>query len=257
MRILFFISIVSGLALLEASTASAQIVNIEEQRITGTRDSVHWYGNLKGSASLAKVEKQTLQLQINAKVQYKNRRNLTLLLLNLNLLRADKQDFARQAFAHLRYNYKISDTWVWEAFAQVQTSPIQLLQQRDLLGTGVRYRLLKSKDGRQRMYLGAALVGEQNQFTGAETKQSRYRSSNYLSMTLRPSKQVTLITTTYWQPVLGLIENYRLSSEWVLKVDITKKLAFTVDFDYSIDKNLPLGAPNETYAWRNGILWQF
>jgi hypothetical protein len=77
-----------------------------------------------------------------------------------------------------------------------------------------------------------------------------------LSMTLRPSKQVTLITTTYWQPVLGLIKNYRLSSEWVLKVDITKKLAFTVDFDYSIDKNLPIGAANEIFAWRNGILWQ-
>ncbi len=256
MRILFSISIITWLVLQGGGTANAQIVNIEEQRITGTRDSIHWYGSLRGNASLVKVQKQSLQLQVHAKVQYKNHRNLTLLLLNLNMLRADKQDFARQAFAHLRYNYKLSDTWIWEAFTQVQTSPIQLLQQRNLVGTGIRYRLLKSKDGRQRMYLGAALVGEQNQFTGAETKQSHYRSSNYLSMTFRPGKQVTLITTTYWQPVLGLIKNYRLSSEWVLKVDITKKLAFTVDFDYSIDKNLPLGAANETFAWRNGILWQ-
>ncbi len=256
MRILFSISIIFWLALQGGGTATAQIVNIEEQRITGTRDSVHWYGSLRGNASLVQVQKQSLQLQIQGKVQYKDKRNLTLLLLNLNLLRADKQDFARQAFAHLRYNYKISDTWIWEAFTQVQTSPIQLLQQRNLVGTGIRYRLLKSKDGRQRMYLGAALVGEQNEFTGDETKQTRYRSSNYLSMTFRPSKLVTLITTTYWQPVLGLIKNYRLSSEWALKVDISKKLAFTVDFDYSIDKNLPLGAPNETFAWRNGVLWQ-
>lgn len=256
MRILFSLLLFCLLLFQGTYSASAQIVNIEEQRITGTRDSIHWYGNLKGSASLAKVQKQTLLLQAQAKVQYKNRRNLTLLLLNLNLLRADKQDFARQAFAHLRYNYKISDVWIWEAFTQVQSSPIQLLEQRNLLGTGIRYRLLKSADGRQRIYLGAALVGEENQFTGAETKQTRYRSSNYLSMTFRPSKQVTLITTTYWQPVLGLIKNFRLSSEWVLKVDVTKKLAFTVDFDYSIDKNLPLGAPNETFSWRNGILWQ-
>jgi hypothetical protein len=77
-----------------------------------------------------------------------------------------------------------------------------------------------------------------------------------LSTTLRPSKQVTLIQTTYWQPVLGYIRNYRLSSEWLLKIDLTKKLAFTVDFDYTIDKNLPPGAPAETFAWRNGISLQ-
>jgi exosortase D (VPLPA-CTERM-specific) len=34
---------------------------------------------------------------------------------------------------------------------------------------------------------------------------------------------------------------------------VMKKLAFNIDFDYSIDKNLPPGAPGETYAWRNGI----
>jgi hypothetical protein len=67
---------------------------------------------------------------------------------------------------------------------------------------------------------------------------------------------MVLIQTTYWQPVLGLIRNYRLSSEWLLKVDLTKKLAFTLDFEYSIDKNLPPGAPKENFAWRNGLSWQ-
>lgn len=234
----------------------AQVVNIEEQRITGTRDSVHWYGHLRGGFSLAKVQQQSLQMQVQSKVQYKNDRHLTLLLLNLNLLRAGEQDFARQAFAHLRYNYKLTDTWVWEAFAQVQTSPIQLLQQRNLVGSGWRYRLLKSKDGRQRVYLGAAWLWEHSRFTEPDGPRTWHRSSNYISTTFRPGNKVTLINTTYWQPVWGLIKNYRLSSEWLLKVDLTKKLAFTVDFEYGIDKNLPAAAPSETYAWRNGISWQ-
>lgn len=234
----------------------AQVVNIEEQRITSTNDSTHWYGHLRGGLSLAKVQQQSMQLQGQIKVQYKSEPHLTLLLLNINLLRAGNQDFARQAFAHLRYNYKLHEICTWETFAQVQTSPIQLLEQRNLVGAGLRWRLLKSKNGRQRVYLGTAWLWEDNRFTAPFGSSSRHRSSNYLSTTWRPGKSLMLIQTTYWQPVWGAIRNYRLSSEWLLKIDLTKKLALTIDFEYGVDKNLPLGAAAETYAWRNGIAWQ-
>ena len=130
---------------------SAQVVNIEEERITGTNDSTHWYGYLRGNAALVKVKEQSLQMQGQAKVQFKRDPHLTLLLLNLNLLRAGGNDFTRQAFAHLRYNYKLSRTWTWEVFAQLQTNPLQQLQQRSLVGAGPRWRLFKSADGRQRV----------------------------------------------------------------------------------------------------------
>lgn len=235
----------------------AQIVNIEAQRITGTNDSVRWYGHLRGNASVAKVRQQNVQLQTQARVQYKQDPHLVLLLLNLNLLRAGNKDFERQAFVHLRYNYKIREPLIWEAFAQVSSSPIQLLLQRRLLGTGLRYRVFKSADGRQRIYLGAATLWEENTFAEPYQRAYWHRSSNYLSMTLRPWEQVSLIGTTYWQPVWGYIRNYRFSTDWMLKVALSKKLALTLDFEYRLDKNLPPEAPAETYAWRNGLMWQF
>lgn len=238
------------------TSARAQIVNIEEQRITNTNDSTRWYGYLRGSAALTKVKQQSLQLQGQSKIQFKKDPHLALLLLNINLLRAGNQDFAKRAFAHLRYNYELAKNLNWEAYAQIQTSPIQLLDQRRLLGTGLRWRLLKSANGRQRIYLGAAWLWEHNIFTEPYAQQFWNRSSNYLSTTLRFSKQATLIGTAYWQPVWGRISNYRLSTEWVLQVAITKKLALTIDFSYSRDNNLPPEAPSETYAWRNGITWQ-
>lgn len=242
--------------LLLAAPLTAQVVNIEEQRITGTNDSTHWYGYLRGSASVVRVKQQSLQLQGQTKVQFKKDPHLALLLLNLNLLRAGDADFARQAFAHLRYNYKLRETLTWEAFTQVQSSPLQLLQQRSLLGMGPRWRLLKSKDGRQRIYLGTAWLWEHNIFSEPNSVQSWHRSSNYLSITVRAGKQASLIGTTYWQPVWGLAGNYRLSTEWLLKVDLSKKLSLTIDFAYNLDKNLPPGAPDATYAWRNGVSWQ-
>ena len=199
------------LFLLFSPTLFAQVVNIEEQRITGTNDSTHWYGHLRGGMSLVKVKQQSLQLQGQVKIQYKTDPHLTLLLLNINLLRAGNQDFARQAFAHLRYNYKLSETWTAEAFAQIQTSPIQLLEQRNLLGTGLRWRLLKSPNGRQRIYLGTAWLWEENRFKEGLGGSAWHRSSNYISATLRPSKQFAIIQTTNWQPVWGKTPHARRS----------------------------------------------
>lgn len=241
-----------------ATTAiKAQVVNIEEQRITGTSDTVQWYGHVRGSTSFVKVREQSFQLQSQVKVQYKNDPHLVLLLLNAGFLRAGGNDIARQAFAHLRYNYKLSPIWSWEAFSQIQNSPVQLLQQRHLVGTGLRLRALKSKNGRQRIYLGAAWLWEENFFSGDSPSNSWHRSSNYLSSTFRAGKHAALIQTTYWQPVIGNISNYRLSSEWVLKVDLSKHLSFTVEFDYSVDQNLPQEAPKEFITWRNGLAFQF
>lgn len=245
-----------GVLLSVVTQLNAQIVNIEEQRITGTDDSTRWYGHLRGGASLVRVSKQSLQLLGEARVQYKTPEHLVLLLLNVNLLRAGGNDFSNQAFAHLRYNYNLSKILTWEAYAQIQTSPLQLLSQRRLFGTGPRLRLFKSADGRQRVYAGTSWLWEHNNF--AEPNRDNYwnRSSNYISVTLRANRQTSLIGTTYWQPVWGYIRNYRLSTDWILKVGLTKKIALTVDFTYSLDKNLPEGAPEGTYAWRNGITWQ-
>lgn len=250
----FLLILLGGLA---STMASAQVVNIEEQRITSTNDSVHWYGYLRGSTAFVKVREQSFQLQTQAKVQYKSAPHLVLLLLNANLLRAGNNDIARRAFAHLRYNFKMSETLAGEAFQQIQNSPVQLLEQRDLYGVGLRYRVLKSRDGRQRVYAGTAWAYELNRFTEPYGFSNQHRSSNYLSATFRPNAFTTVIQTTYWQPVWGMIKNYRLSSEWVLKWSLGKHLSFNVEFDYSVDRNLPDVAPQETIGWRNGLSWEF
>ena len=70
------------LLLCSATLLRAQIVNIEEMRITGTNDSLRWYGALKGSFALARVKEQTILLRAESRAQYKHGRNVWLLLLN-------------------------------------------------------------------------------------------------------------------------------------------------------------------------------
>ena len=221
-----------------------------------TNDSVSWYGRLTGTGNLTRVRKQSLLINIAGTVEYKNKRHLTLALLNLRLIRAGQEDFSRDAFAHLRYNYKLSKILIWEAYTQIQSSPIQLLQQRRLIGTGLRLRFFQSPNGRQHIHLGSSVMFEQNKFSEEPDWQGLYRSSNYFALALRTKNQFSIVSTAYWQPVLGLIKNYRFSSESVVSIKITRKLAFNTVFYYNIDKNLPANAPLETYGWRNGVTWE-
>lgn len=240
---------------LNAKQVEGQIVNIEEQRITGTNDSTRWYGHLKAAFNLTKVQQTAIQWSADSKVQYKNQRHLSLLLLNYNLLKAGDNDFVNSAFAHLRYNYKLTNPLVWEAYAQLQTNKLLFIRTRLLFGTGLRQRVFLTSDGRNRLYAGASWMWEQNDFIGEEGFRSWHRFSSYVSTTFRFGKNYSLIGTNYWQPVIGMIKNYRILSDWTLNLPVSKKLSFTLDFTYTKEIGLPLEAPSETITWKNGLTW--
>ncbi|MCC6724697.1 MAG: DUF481 domain-containing protein [Saprospiraceae bacterium] len=235
----------------------AQIVNIEEQRITGTSDSVHWYGHLRLGANLVKVQEEVLQLNANAQVEHKMGKSLFLLLTDARFLRAGGKDFNNAGFAHLRYNRKLTDPLSAEVFTQAQYNRLLLIELRALVGAGLRYRLYKSQSGKSRIYCGAAYLYEENQFTDATGDRQWHRLSGYLSFTFRPWTGVTLVSTTYFQPKVTYWANYRLATEWRLDTPLGKKLSFFTDFSLQTDKALPVDAPVSNYTWQNGLTYKF
>lgn len=235
----------------------AQIVNIEEMRITGTNDSLRWYGALKGSFAMAKVKERTIVLHAESRAQYKHRRNVWLLLLNANFLNAGGRDFSNSAFAHLRYNYKLTKPLSLEVYTQQQTNRLLLIKNRTLFGTGLRRRFFLNYSTNSRLYLGTAWLYEQNYFTENYGSRHWHRWSNYATVTLRkPKSGIVLQGTTYWQPAFADFKNYRFSSEWSLELPLGKHLRFSTDFAYSADRGLPEAAPLETYNWQNGVVWR-
>ncbi len=244
-------------ALTQTSTLCAQIVNIEEMRIQGTNDSLRWYGSMKAAFQVAKVKQETMLLRGEARVQYKHARQVWLLLLNADFLKAGGREFSNAAFAHLRYNYKLLSAMSLEVYAQQQTNRLLLIQSRTLFGTGLRQRFFISNAQNSRLYLGTAALYEKNFFTESYGQPTWYRWSNYMSVTLRQKKTgAVLQATTYWQPQFQDFHNYRFSTEWSLELPLSKHLRFSTDFAYSLDRGLPNAAPLDTYTWQNGLVWR-
>lgn len=235
----------------------AQIVNIEDQRIKSSNDSTKWYGHLNFGANVSKVKDNILQFNSTGQVQYRNGHNLILILLDFRSLRAGNQDFNRAGFGHLRYNRDLWDRLVWEAYGQAQYNKLLLMRLRALVGSGPRYRILKSNDGKQRMYAGLALLFEHNQFLENIEDKNWWRMSSYLSFTLWPWDGVKLVSTTYFQPQVDDFENFRMSTECALNMPLNKRLSFSTTFRFSLDRSLPLDAPESTYAWLNGLTFRF
>lgn len=235
----------------------AQIVNIEDQRITGTNDTTRWYGLLRFGANLVKNREQVLSLNATGQVQYKKDKSLLLLLLDARFLRAGSKNFNNKGFSHLRYNYSLTDKTTLEAFAQTQYNRLLLIELRSLAGAGLRFRLFKDQSGKNRIYAGTAYLAEHTRFIDIENPQVWQRWSSYLSFTFRPGKNIKLVGTTYYQPQIGDFSNYRLSSEARFNFPISRKLNFSLDFSYSIDQSLPETAPVDIYSWTNSLTWRF
>jgi hypothetical protein len=196
-------------------------------------------------------------MNANAQVEHKLRKSLLLFLLDARFLRAGGTDFNNAGFAHLRYNRKLTDPLSAEVFTQAQYNRLLLIELRALVGGGLRYRIFKSHNGKNRIYVGAAYMVEHNRFTDATEDRDWHRLSGYLSFTFRPWQGVTLVSTTYFQPKITYWPNHRFATEWRLDMPLSKHLSFFTDFSLQTDKALPTDAPVTNYAWQNGLNYKF
>lgn len=241
------------LALVLCSLASnGQVANIEGKRIED--DTSTWSGSAGIDFAITKNTQLIQNLGGKAHLQLHLGRSRFLLLGEISYLRTEGSNLTNSAFGHLRYNYKISPLLTWEAFTQTQYNQITKIQQRTLLGTGPRFRLVKSD--KVRLYLGTLYMYEYEEVTG-ESINRDHRMSSYLAFSWYPKDNITLGSTTYYQPLLAGFSDYRIASDNYLELAITKSLSFRVAYLLNVDSNPPAGIPTTTYELRNGLKLEF
>jgi Protein of unknown function, DUF481 len=254
MRFYFFCKILTISFLFFQNNLNAQIINIEDKRIK-TKDSISWYGDFSLNASVVQLNKSILTFRSTAQIEYKKNKHLLLSLSDYALLKGGKESFENAAFQHLRYNYKLNKTLSWELYTQIQNNKIQHIELRALVGTGIRWRIYKSSNGKSRLYIGTALMQEYNRFKDDEIAYFS-RISSYLSTVYEPNKQVKFSSNTYYQPNVRHFTDARLSSQNMLTFKFNKHLSFRIDFTLGYDHTLPQGIKPTFYTWSNGLKWE-
>ncbi len=238
--------------------ASAQVINIEAERIK--TDTTGWAGSAEADFSVYKNNYVVYNLGSDIHVQYKTKKSLFLLLNNISFVSVDYPNvedtpFENAGFQHFRYNYKITDRFVWEAFLQAQYNEPLGIDWRFLAGTGPRYKIIGSD--KFRLYAAALYMYEKEKNPEFEDAVDVHRLSSYVSFTIAPNDKFNLVSTTYYQPALSDLSDYRISSTTNLKIYMSERFYFKADYSILFDTAPATGVDPTVYSFDNGIGFEF
>ncbi len=234
-------------------TVKAQIVNIESARMQS--DTTGLMGNAGASLALTKNTQQVFSSEVDAHIQYKSRKSLYLLLGSYGFLKGAGTNLIDNSFLHFRYNYKLNAIVRWEVFTQVQKNVITGISSRFLIGMGPRFKLLSNK--LMRLYAASLLMYEREAETVSNIIQNNARSSSYVSFTITPNKQVEIISTSFFQPLLNNWNDYRILNQVSIRVKAAKKIGLKVKWNYLNDSRPVVGVPSVNYSLSTGVDYEF
>lgn len=238
-----------------AGYIQAQVINVESLR--KKTDSAKWTGSVSLDASLIKNKNELFKIATKADIQYNNKKELWLFVNDLKFEKAAGASFVNKGTQHLRYNHSVGKTVKMEVFAQAQYDAISEIDFRGLIGTGPRFKLTSNDD--YRFYLGTLIMYEYEKASdiAVERIQKDVRASTYLSFSLYPTENLSIISTSYYQPRLDKLNDFRLSSTTSVLFKIWKNLAFKTTFSYNYDAEPVITIPKSQYELTNGLLYTF
>lgn len=241
--------------LLISFAVNSQVINAESfRRVTDT-------SGFSGSASLDFALKrdvnQKFSIKNNIHVQYKMKRHLVLLKNEIEFQRIEGDKFENKGIQHLRYNYKLLPKITWEVFAQGQYNKVSKIDFRGLIGTGPRFKLTNLED--YKLYLGTLVMYEHEKRDDPSNPVTEgIRGSLYFSFSIYPQDYLSVISTTYYQPMLkNVLDDYRLSSQTSLLVHLFKNFSFKTTYTFNYNQLPAEGIPNSQYELTTGIVYSF
>lgn len=234
-------------------TSQAQIVNIETQR--KREDSKPLFGKTDLSFNLNKTTSLILSGRNQTQLQYNHLRNKYIFLSDLQMMMVDTVRYLNNGFLHFRYNHDFKNEWlVAEAFTQVQYNRIQKILRRFLWGAGTRFLILNNE--KYKIIAGLATMYEFELYID-DTFQDKVRMSNYLTFDFTPLPHIRLRHTTYYQPNVVLLNDFRLTNETSLEATLYKGLSYKSQFNHYYDSKPAAAVQKVFYSFSNGLVYRF
>lgn len=233
---------------------NAQILNVESLR--KVTDTTGWSGSAGIDFAFKRNVNDFVSINNDIHIQYKMKKHLILLKNDLEFQKIEGDHFTNSGILHLRYNYKFRPRFTWEAFVQGQYNKVSKIDFRGLVGSGFRYKLSSSE--KYKFYLGTLLMFEYEELSGQVNFTNKdLRGSSYLSFSLYPTGHITIVSTTYYQPLMNSFKDYRVSSQSSAAIGLFKNFVLKMTYTFTHDTFPVLGIPNSQYSFTTGIAYTF
>lgn len=233
----------------------SQVVDIESQRFNKNQNGI--FGEVNFDGSFTQNTTQVWQISNENKLLFQQSKFSALLFSDFGLVKGNKADLINRGFAHVRFNYHLnkSKKLTTEAFEQIQYNRIQGINLRQLVGAGLRQKIV-GHDSLE-SFFGILGMYEFEQVKDQTTPNKDFRLSSYFSVDWLLTKSVSFNTIFYYQPLANKFSDFRATNRSTFIFNITQKWGFKLMFSYLTDSNPPVGIPKEIITIQNGLSLRF
>ena len=243
-------------------SANAQ-VNIETKRRLDSKSG--WYSDIGLSLKYQSGNTDLLKFETSLRSDYLVGKYHTFGILTFQQEKQGGKVYTDKGFVHLRGARSVTDYLGVEIFTQKQFNESILLQDRNLVGGGLRVTALKQHVNTKgstglNLYLGIGAMWENetiNDKEHGEIDTNIIRSTNYVSGIWRIDKRFTLIVTGYYQPYLQRFSDFRILSESRFEFRVTERVSFNFRLNFRYDSEPPTGIEAHDLEIVNGLSYKF
>ncbi len=241
------------------SLPASAIVNIEDMRVGVPKSG--YSGNLDLGISGKNGNSDKSEVAIDSRLQNHRDKTTDFVIFSYDYGESSNQRNANSTFLHGRHVMQLRQNSAWEAFVQAEQNEFTRLSLRALAGGGLRFTLKEAQDwigiyaGIGAFYVRETL--EQQPGLTDHGSDNFARASFYISYKHQLNSQVSLASTTYYQPRLDDGEDYRALEQATLAVKMSDSLALKLSLDISHDSKPPQTVDNTDISYMTAISYQF
>lgn len=220
--------------------ASFSQVNTEQFR----KDSVQlgFTGNLNFEAVAVTGNTDFQLLSVGGRLNINYGDDYTFLVLDGGYGWEKGNPFVSQLFAHARHVITPARLAQFELFAQYDNNKQRLLLNRELVGGGIRLRLLTIDDFKFRLGLAYMFEVEEYSLPASSVHEHASRASrmsSYATFTSEMHNHLSFVSITYYQPRLAKWRDFRIVSDNSLVINAGSVVDLYVKFSLRFDSYPP------------------
>lgn len=229
------------------------IVDVESLRNrAGNETGYSSSGNLQASGASGNSDRA--DVSFSALLQYLGNGFSNLFVIGSEYGETSGNRSADEQLIHLRHTRVLTKRSDWEVFSQLQQNEFTRLEERTLLGSGIRLGFGDNSDPRLYLGLGAFYESTRNE---NESAREMGRSNIYVSHRKKTSKDISFITTAYLQNKLDDPDDQRAIGSFSMSIPATENLDFTISVNVEHDSRSPIGVEKTDWTYKTGFGWKF
>ncbi|MDZ4261443.1 MAG: DUF481 domain-containing protein [Pseudomonadota bacterium] len=235
------------------------IVNVENIRVGLTEPGLS--GNLDLSFNGNRGNTNKDEYGIKGRIQNNSDKVTNFVVASYDYGEVSNVANTNKSFIHGRHVVQFQPERAWEAFLQGEKNEFARLSFRGLIGGGLRFTLAEVPD-KLGLYLGAGAYWSRetlDQRIGLTDHGSENfaRANLYVVYKHKLNSQLSLISTTYYQPRLSGASDFRALEQAGLAVKMTDKLSLKLSLDIAHDSRPPQSIKQTDTSYNTSLSYRF